>query len=197
MPKCFRMKFALIVAVTAGSLTRCLYAAPTGTSNFSIAQINANTWQYNFSLHDTGSTTIGSIWFAWVPGKDFLATSPLATPPISAPVGWTASAPTHGGAGDGYGIQFTANSTASYIQPGATLTGFQFDSNDSPAAVSGNSPFYPTFAATTSVIYSGGLFSDAGTQIVVAPEPTSLSVLAVAGLALLARKRARANRVAK
>ena len=32
-------------------------------------------WQYSIKLVDTGSTTVGTFWFAWVPGEDFLDTN--------------------------------------------------------------------------------------------------------------------------
>src|SRR5450432_3365208 len=85
-----------------------------------------STYQYSATLNDTGSTTIGTFWFAWVPGEDFLDVSPTN---IVTPAGWTALV-THVGAGDGYAIQYKATTAASYLQPGASLSGFGFTSTE-------------------------------------------------------------------
>jgi hypothetical protein len=115
-------------------------------------------FQYSATLDDTGSTTIGTFWFAWVPGGDFLDSSPTN---IVTPSGWTALI-TNAGATDGYAIQFVATSSASDLQPGASLSGFGFTSTETPAQLSGNSSFFPATPETTSFVYSAGPFSDPG-----------------------------------
>ena len=119
-------------------------------------------WQYSIKLVDTGSTTVGTFWFAWVPGKDFLDTSPGS---ITSPSGWQEIV-THGGSNDGYAIQWKASSTSTEIQSGGTLTGFSFVSSDTPAQVFGDSNFYPTTPVPTAFVYSGAPFSDNGFQLV-------------------------------
>jgi hypothetical protein len=86
------------------------------------------------------------------------------------PAGWTDSI-THSGASDGYGVLLTANSSASYVQPGSSLD-FQFTSADTPAAVNGDSNYYPGTPVATSVVYPQSVYSDAGHQIVVTPRST-------------------------
>jgi hypothetical protein len=130
---------------------------------------------------------------AWVPGKDFLTTSPTS---ITSPAGWTATLPpTHGGSTDGYAIQWIASSASSDDMAGGSLSGFTFISTDAPSSVFGNSSFYPSFATLTSFAYDAAPFSDAGTQfvptVVVTPEPLSLGILAPAALLLLRRRTAR------
>ena len=114
-------------------------------------------YQYSATLDDIGTTTIGTFWFAWIPGQDYLDTPPTN---IVKPAGWTALI-TNGGAGDGYAIQFKATSSAFDLQSGHSLSGFGFTSTETPAQLSGNSPFYPT-PETTSFVYSGAPFSTAG-----------------------------------
>jgi hypothetical protein len=144
---------------------------------------------YDAVLINTGTTTVGTFWFAWVPGKDFLPTSPLN---ITSPAGWQ-DIITHGSASDGYAIQWKATSAASDLAAGSSLSGFGFDSADTPTQLQGNSPFFPTFPVGTSFVYSGTPFSDAGFQFVAAtvaaPEPASLGALGVGGLLLLRRRR--------
>jgi hypothetical protein len=126
---------------------------------------------FNYTITLTNASTsdsgIGTFWFAWVPGEDFLATSPIS---VSPPAGWTDNI-THSGPGDGFAIQFLANSSASDLQPGNSLT-FSFTSADSPSAINGNSVFYPTTPVETAFVYPQGPFSDAGHQFVVTPVTT-------------------------
>ena len=56
--------------------------------------------QYSATLKNTGTTTIGTFWYAWVPGKDFLLTSPIN---IGSPANWD-SFVTNNGGGDGYAL---------------------------------------------------------------------------------------------
>ena len=96
------------------------------TATMATSQINQTTFRYSMALTNTGPTTVGTFWFAWddVPSADFLISSPdQAT--LASPAGWAATI-THGGAGDGYGILWTALAPAVYLQPGGTLGGFTF-----------------------------------------------------------------------
>ena len=131
---------------------------------------------FNYTINLTNASSsnsgIGTFWFAWVPGEDFLATSPIS---VSPPAGWTANI-TNMGPGDGFAIQFLANSPANDVQPGRSLS-FSFTSADSPASVNGNSVFFPGTPVGTSFVYPAGPFSDAGHQFVVTPasSPTPTS----------------------
>lgn len=150
---------------------------------------------YAMTLSNASAATepIGTFWFAWVPGEDFLPTAPLSE---TAPTGWTVNAITHGGSSDGYAIRWEATSAASDIPIGGSLSGFSFTTADSPAAVEGNSPFYPTTPVLTSFAYDAGPFSDAGTQFQVqssaVPEPAALTIMALPTLWLLRRSRRQA-----
>jgi hypothetical protein len=120
-------------------------------------------WQYSIKLVDSGSTTVGTFWFAWVPGEDFLDTSPSS---ITSPSGWQ-EVVTHGGPNDGFAIQWKASSTSDEIQSGGTLTGFSFVSSESPTALAGDSAFYPGTPMLTTVVYEGEPLSGPGFQFVV------------------------------
>jgi hypothetical protein len=132
--------------------------------------------QYTITLDDTGSTTIGTFWFGWVPGEDFLDTTPSS---VTAPAGWTDNI-TNMGPNDGFAIQWIASSPSSDLQPGSSLTGFSFDSSQSPSSLFGDSKFFPGTPELTSFVYSGAPFSDAGFQFQVEPmtqTTTNFSVL--------------------
>ena len=155
---------------------------------------------YAMTIKDAADATqpIGTVWFAWVPGEDFLATSPLAE---SSPTGWKVNGITHGGTSDGYAIQWVANTPASDIPIGGSLSGFGFTTKDSPAALAGNSVFDPTAPVLTTFAYNAGPFSDGGTEFVVTqasavPEPATVALAALPIAWLLRRPRRAAIREA-
>ncbi len=142
-------------------------------------------YTYSIALSDIGSTTVGTFWYAWVPGKDFMRTSPTS---IANPTGWQAVI-TGGGTTDGYAIQWKASNSGADIASGNGLT-FDFSSKDSLAALAGDSTFYSTFPVTTSYVYSGGPFSDSGFSFAASvPETSRSSPVAAAGLFGLRRRR--------
>jgi|SRR5579862_7373421 len=148
---------------------------------------------YNFTItlnnKVTSTSPVETLWYAWVPGADFLPTSPISVQP---PSGWTESI-TGGGVNDGYAIQFTT--TTSPLNPGSSLL-FQFQSADTPAQLAGDSPTHPTFPVGTSVLYAGAPFVGATESFVVqsVPEPTSFGLLLIGGSLLLRFGRRAAER---
>ena len=159
-----------------------------GSATVNESQINGNTFQYDLTLNDPGTTTIGTFWFAWIPGANFMPVSPSN---ISSPAGWNAIV-THDGSSDGFAVQWTASSPAQDLAAGSSLTGFGFDSTATPAQMAGVASFDPTFPVETSFVYSGTPFSDAGFELVASnanvavPEPASVGLGAIgAGLLLL------------
>ena len=141
--------------------------AESASASIAATQLASGDTQYTITLDDTGSTTIGTFWFAWipVPFEDFLASSPSSE---AAPAGWTDTI-THAGSHDGYGILWTASSASSYLQPGHSLPGFSFVSSEPPSSLFGNSKFYPDTPELTSLVYHGAPESDAGFQLLVEP----------------------------
>lgn len=122
-------------------------------------QLDSTTFQYSIVLTDTGTTPLGTLWFAWddVPPQDFLQTAPIS---VNSPAGWSASV-THGGPSDGFGIEWIAGAGAA-VQAGNALSGFSFTSHDTPAAIAGPSVIDPTFAVTASFVYQGAPLADPG-----------------------------------
>jgi hypothetical protein len=138
------------------------------------------TYSLSFSDAPSATSSIGSVWYSWVPGSFFLPGVPTSA---SAPAGWTATVATES-------VQFVANSSANYITPGQTLSGFSYQATFSPAqlAAAANSGL--------SVAYHAGLFSDSpGNTFTVAaaavPEPATLTLLiaGATGLYLAGRRR--------
>ena len=142
---------------------------------------SSTVYHYSINVTDTGTTNIGTFWFAWVPGEDFLPSVPSSE---SSPSGWGSALTGSRNQSDGTAIQWIATSNA--ITPGHSLSGFAFDSADSPSTLAGNSPSHPASPILTSFVYSAGPFSDAGSQFVVteavsagtAPTTTTLATSA-------------------
>ena len=176
----------LVFALATGLCARPAFSAGIDASGVLTSKADGPNFDYSITLTNSSSSTdpIGTFWFAWVPGKDFLPTNPFD---ITTPNGW-AEKVTHAGAGDGYAIQFVA-SAGSALAAGSSLTGFGFTSADTPAQLVGSSPFYPTFPATTAFVYNGAPFSSVSEQFVVSvspvPEPSSL-ILGLFGVATMA-----------
>jgi trimeric autotransporter adhesin len=123
-------------------------------------------YSYTIGLTDSSQSDsgIGTFDFASVGSQDYLATNPLSVTP---PTGWTDTITNNGG-GDGYSIEFTASSSAYYIQPGSSMS-FSFTSADTPASLGGDSQFYPGVQVGTSVVFPEGPLSDSGHELVILP----------------------------
>jgi Hint domain len=138
--------------------------AETASATITAIQLAPAEWQYSVTLHDTGSTTVGTFWFAWVPGQDFLDTRPSS---VTDPAGWQ-DLITHGGSNDGYAIQWTVSPGSPDLQSGDALSGFSFTSSDAPSAVFGDSDFHSGTPVLTSFVYAGAPETDPGFKFEVA-----------------------------
>jgi len=134
-------------------------------------------FDYTIALSNSAASTaaIGTFWFAWIPGQDYLHTSPISESP---PTGWSVGQVSHGSSADGYAIQFVSDSSIYDVQPGNSLN-FTFKSADTPASVEANSVFYPTTPVGTSTVYAGGPFVDPEDQFVVTVAAPTLESIAV------------------
>jgi hypothetical protein len=150
------------VAIACACAAAPAAASEAASATFSSTQLSPTSWQYSLTLNDTGTTDLGTFWFAWVPGKDFMATAPSG---IADPTGWTAIT-THGARPTAIAIQWKAGAGA-LLAPGQSLSGFMFDSTMSPAEMMGDSPFFPGTPVTTTFVYQGAPFSDAGVEFLV------------------------------
>jgi len=130
--------------------------------------LNSSTYPYEFLLKNTGTTTIGTFWFAWIPGQDFMPSAPAN---IGAPLYWSASV-THSGVGDGYGIQWVTPYSTYYLPAGLSFGGFSFDSAMTPAQLAAG-------MTGTSYVYIGAPQGDPGFSFEVASATTSAPQLTV------------------
>jgi hypothetical protein len=189
---------ALAMVILSG-ITAAHAQTERASASISDVSLGGGVFAYTISLTDTSAVNIETFWNAWVPGKDFMAVSPTS---IVSPTGWT-SAITGGGGTDGFAIMWTTSTTP--LTPNQTFN-FSFDSTVAPAAMNGNSVFYPTTPVETSFIYQGAAFGDAGNQFIVqpvaaVPEPSAGMLASLGGLGLVAmgaaRKRCPAQAIAR
>jgi hypothetical protein len=139
------------------------------SATVSFVQITASAYEYTITLTDTGTTPIGTFWFSWVPGAGFLPNLPS----FSSPDGWSASLTDAVPPANGYSIEWIAGSASAALQPGQSLSDFVFTSTTAPSTLFGNSTIHAPTPVTTSVVYSGAPFSDAGFTLVATDAPIS------------------------
>ena len=189
------MRTATIVALAFAVIATAIPALADEQADGTVQPVLSNgQFQYNITLQNTGTTDLGSFWFSWVPGIDFLPTAPDS---VQSPAGWTAyviNNPYFDG--DGYSIQWVANTP---LPAGQSLPGFSFTSQDDPSVMAGNSPIYFGYYPTTiSYAYTGAPEVGAATvffptvlaTVAAAPEPTTLSLAGLGIASLLLKRRA-------
>jgi hypothetical protein len=172
-----------------------LFALPASASisasaTYTDVELSPGLFQYNLTLNNTGTTTIGTFWFSWIPGRGFLSVTPTN---VLSPADW-GDVLTNGGDA----IRWT---TSTLLAAGASVTGFTFDSTETPAQLAG--PFAGPGLGTgdpvdTAFVYIAAPLADPGFQLVAAaaknapvPEPSPLAILAtlMLGFAALAARR--------
>lgn len=184
-------RHSLVIILALAGIAGPLHASLIGDATVTESQIGPSTFHYDLVLDNTGTTTIGTFWFAWVPGANFM---PVAPTNISSPALWNATV-THGAPTDGFAIQWVTISTGANLAAGQALSGFSFNSSATSAQMAGFASNHPTIPVETTFIYSGAPFSDAGFQFVASnanaavPEPSSLVLLVTgAGFLLIGRR---------
>jgi fermentation-respiration switch protein FrsA (DUF1100 family) len=167
-------KLILLAAVTALAATAHasgIFATATITGT----EISPGEYNYSITLNNTGTTTIGTYWFGWVPGEGFLTSTPTS---VVSPAGWTDTVTNSGAA-----VRWVT--TTNLLASGDSLSGFSFDSTETPAqllltAPSGVGAGDPV---TTSYVYIGAPLGDPGFQLdtQLTPEPGTMLLLLTGG----------------
>jgi hypothetical protein len=171
-PKLILIRFALAVATIFATSVISSRAQGEMAGGQVYGVPSGGNYDYTITLNNTSdSVAIGSFWYAWIPGAFYLPSDPTSA---SAPAGWTASVVANS-------IQFSANFGTS-LAPGASIN-FQYVATFTPSQLTGTAGY--------SYVYTGGIEDDPGAFLNVqtvapAPEPSTVGLLAVGSLGLLA-----------
>lgn len=167
------------------------YAATAATATMSSQQIGVNSYEYSFSLTNTGTAQINTFWTAWIVYGGSFIYDLLPTKPTSvlSPSGWVGQALNDSPSlSPGYyGVEWYSPTG---LAPGQTLSGFKFDSPDAPAVVEGTS-FFSGYPVRESWVYNGLSQSEAGFELTptIVPEPAAVGLLALLAGGILLRQR--------
>ena len=116
-------RLLLLVAAMA-AIAHASSLSATGT--YTYTEPSAGVYDYTITIDNTGTTDIGTFWFAWVPGTGFLSAVPTD---VTSPTSWTDTIkPATAGKA---GIEWTT--TTADLDPGDSPSGFSFESTETPA----------------------------------------------------------------
>src|SRR3984885_12788710 len=140
-------------------------ASPTPNATASIAVSGSGPeYTYTVTVDNVGSTTVGTFWFSWIPGQDYMSAPPTS---ISSPSGWNAQVtPANYSGQTGDAIEWQATGPASDIQSGGSSSSFSFNSTETPAQMAADSPFDGKPETATAVVYTGGALIGNGDTLV-------------------------------
>jgi hypothetical protein len=177
----FMFRLALPLFACLCVVTTPLSASTLGaTATYTSASLGGGEFQYDLTLNNTGTTTIGTFWFAWIPGMGFLSAPPTS---VTSPSGWTESQ-----LPPGMAIQWV---TTTPLAAGGSLSGFQFDSTETPTELMGTASNGDP--VTTSFVYINAPFGDPGFQFVATPaaapvpEPSTFALSTILAIAFAVR----------
>lgn len=159
---------ALALAATPLALhPAAAFAALSATATIASSPSDGGLYHYNLVLTNTGTTDVGTFWFAWKPGAGFMTQAPSD---IQSPTNWTEKTTENGAA-----IQWVATTP---IAPGTSVSGFSFFSPLTPAEMAAASSAGGP-AVDLAFVYIGAPLGDPGAQIT----PTASQLSATATIA--------------
>jgi hypothetical protein len=158
------------------AVTRPVFASEVATAVIGDVPTSGG-YNYSITLNNTGTTPIGTFWFSWVPGAGFLTATPTN---VTSPSLWTDTLTNAGAA-----IQWKSTDPSSLLEPGNSLSGFDFFSTETPsqleALVTSNGNTDPGLVAS---VYEGAPLAgpvDIFNVVEATPEPPSI-LLALTGV---------------
>ncbi|MGO9318996.1 MAG: PEP-CTERM sorting domain-containing protein [Terracidiphilus sp.] len=182
-----RLKQLILLAAVTALAATAHAAGISATATIAYTEPSPGVYDYSLTLNNTGTTTIGTFWFGWVPGEGFLTTAPTS---VVAPTGWTDTVTNSGAA-----VRWVT--TTNLLAAGDSLSGFSFDSTETPdqLALTVPSGVGAGDPVTTSYVYIGAPLQDPGYQLdaQLTPEPsTMLLFLTGSGLVGFVKRKLRA-----
>lgn len=163
-----RLKLLILLAAVMALAATAYADGISATASISYTQPSPGMYDYSLTLDNTGTTTIGTFWFAWVPGAGFLTTAPTS---VVSPTGWTDTVTNSGKA-----VRWTT--TTNLLASGDSLSGFEFDSTETPDQLELTVPSGVGVGDpdTTSYVYIAAPLGDPGYQLnaQLTPEPSTM-----------------------
>ncbi len=180
-PQLVPMKLIMNLLVAMGTMSVAFGQGEMATGTVSGVP-DGGSYDYTITLDNTsGSVSIGSLWYAWIPFAFYLPSTPTSA---SAPTGWNASIVANS-------IEYVSSGTP--LAPGQSIQ-FNYVATFAPSQL--------VDPAGYSYVYTGAIEGDPGAFVnvltVPAPEPSALSLLTAGflGLALAGRRKMRKLAVA-
>jgi hypothetical protein len=143
--KIVRSFCAIVGALTVSYIARpaAAQSAEVAAGTFTSQNMGGGEWQYDMTLENESSvnnanTTIGTFWFSWAPMQEYMEASPTN---IQTPANWKFLVTGNVNPQDGFGIQFVAMN-GDLLTAGQKLSGFIFDSTETPAQLFAPSTFF-------------------------------------------------------
>jgi len=170
----FRSSF---ISICAFGLLTCVTtrSAHANAIDATVTISSAGTGPFNYTLTlnnlPTSTDPIETLWFAWVPGVDFMSAAPTSTTP---PTGWGTYV--ESGYYGGYSIRFTT--TTAPLAPNGTLQ-FGFTSAVTPAELAGSDSVYHYYPELTTYLYSQSIEGGDSESLLAqqVPEPSTLALV--------------------
>ncbi len=189
------VRFGLVVAGGLAMSVASSHAQNTLSATATLSDVPAGgIFDYTLTLQNTGSVAINSFWYGWIQGVFNLPTTGSNLQNVQNSLAWDVI-------NDGNSIQFENNS-GSTLAAGASMT-FTFDSIETPDSFITDTLDRPVasiaYAAANGPSTFGqsenGIASDPiPTTLVAAPEPSSMTLLALGGFALVCAVRKKMQR---
>src|SRR5438045_3935192 len=150
-----RFTFTTLLALAASGTGALAQLA--GNAQLVSTDLGGGQYSNAITVHNTGATTIGTFWYSWIPGENFMPSAPTN---ITAPAGWYAQLYVFGG--PTYSIEWYTYSPSAYIPAGGQLTGFNYNGTMNPGALQQPAANDPRYYVTDSYFYVTQAFSDPG-----------------------------------
>jgi hypothetical protein len=175
--KLLSLRLALALAVAAGLAASTTSSHAQGaTATISDVAAGGGVFDYTILLQDTGSTSLNSFWYGWTTSGNNLPSNPTGA---GNTLGWASDL-------DRNSIQWV-NSTGTALAPGQSGT-FTFVSTATPSAIT-TPPSGESVAYVNGITFTennpGDSTSVFSPTLVVAPEPSSVSLLMGGLIALI------------
>lgn len=82
----YSCKLLLLLAVFLAASVSIRADGLDATATYTDMMVSPGIFQYDLTLMNTGTTTIGTFWFSWIPGQGFMGVPPTN---VMSPVGWS------------------------------------------------------------------------------------------------------------